>query len=80
MKIRKLPHFIIIIGLLALSTLFLLTTAWGTPVQDVISGVFVFVFYGLLIIGYLMRFVFIFLGVFGVYRIFQEHFNRQMAV
>ena len=80
MKISKSPHFIIIIGLLALSTLLLLTRAWGTPVQDVVSGVFVFAFYGLLIIGYLMRFVFIFLGVFGVYRIIRERFNRQMAV
>jgi len=75
----KLPHFIIIAAGLALTFGLVFSRAWGTPVEDILAGIFVTFFYGLLIISYLLRFVLVFLGVFALYRVIRDRMNTSLA-
>jgi hypothetical protein len=56
-----------------------LTRLWGYPINDIIVGLFVYAMYGLLLIGFLLRFALIFLGVFAVYKVFKERSHKQFA-
>lgn len=66
--------------LLALAFGIVLTQVWGTSLKDVFVGIVVYTLYGLLIVGYFLRFALIFLGVFAIYRILREKYQEQMIV
>lgn len=53
---------------------------YGISFKDMFAGLFTYALYGLLIILYLLRFVLVFLGVFAVYRILRERYNKSLAV
>jgi hypothetical protein len=57
-----------------------LTQYWGNPLKDIIVGIVAYTLYGLLIAVYFLRFALIFLGVFAVYRILRERYEKQLAV
>ena len=68
------------ISVTALSTFALaivLVQLRGTPLQDLLNGIFALAIYGLLIASYLLRIVLVFLGVFAVYQIIMKHVNSQ---
>ncbi len=66
--------------LLALAFGIVLTQVWGTSLKDVFVGIVVYTLYGLLIVGYFLRFALIFLGVFAIYRILREKYQEQKIV
>ncbi len=66
--------------LLALAFGIVLTQVWGASLKDVLVGIVVYTLYGLLIVGYFLRFALIFLGVFAIYRILREKYQEQMIV
>lgn len=56
----------------------ILTNVAGLTWREVIVGIVVFLFTVLLIIGYLLRFALIFIGVFALYRLLYERHKRQV--
>lgn len=77
MTTKKSIFFIIIIAVSAFGLLQLLPRVWDTPLQDIAAGIIISAFYGLIMIGYLLRFVLVFVGLLAFYRIVQKHFDKQ---
>jgi hypothetical protein len=74
---------LILISAIALSVfgfVIVLSQIGGIPVEDVIVGIGVYVLYGVLILGYLLRFALIFIGVFAIFRALQIRHYKQMEV
>lgn len=74
---------LVLISAIALSVfgfVIVLSKIGGIPVEDVIVGIGVYVLYGMLILGYLLRFVLIFVGVFAIFRALQLRHYKQMEV
>ena len=74
---------LILISAIALSVfgfVIVLSQSGGIPVEDIIVGIGVYVLYGVLILGYLLRFALIFIGVFAIFRALQVWHYKQMEV
>jgi hypothetical protein len=53
-----------------------LSAFWGVPLNDIVVGIVSITLYVVFFAVYLLRFAFIFFGVFAVYRILKERHNR----
>ncbi len=74
---------LVLISAIALSVfgfVIVLSKIGGIPLEDVIVGIGVYVLYGMLILGYLLRFALIFVGVFAIFRALQLRHYKQMEV
>lgn len=67
-------------SLLVTAPAIIFTNVAGITWRDAIVGIVVFLFTVLLIIGYLLRFTLIFIGVFALYRLLYERHKRQVIV
>ena len=52
----------------------------GVPLKDIFAGLFTYALYILLIVFYILRFALVFLGVFAVYRMLRERYNKRLAI
>ena len=66
-----------VIALLTLALAFVMVQLLGTPLQDLLNGLFVLAIYGLLIASYMLRIALVYFGVFVVYRILRKRVNGQ---
>jgi hypothetical protein len=66
-------------GLLADAVVIAVSQVWGMPLKDVVAGIALYTFMGLLIVGYLLRFALAFLGVFAIYRVLRERYYQRMV-
>jgi hypothetical protein len=66
--------------LLAFAFGIIIAQVLGIPAKDVIVKFFIYTLYGLFVVIYSLRFAFVFLGVFAVYKILRERYYKQMAV
>ena len=66
--------------LLAFAFGVVLTQAWGPSLKDISAGIVAYTLFGFLIVAYLLRFVFIFLGVFAIYKVLREKYQEQTIV
>jgi hypothetical protein len=77
---KKSVLFIIVIALSAFGLLQLLPRVWEAPLQDIAAGIVISAFYGLIMLGYLLRFFLVFVGLLAFYRMFQKRYDRQLGV
>jgi hypothetical protein len=77
---KKSVLFIIAIAVSALGLLQLLPRVWEAPLQDIAAGIVISAFYGLIMIGYLLRFFLVFVGLLAFYRMFQKRFDKQLGL
>ena len=70
---------VITAGVLADAMVIALSQIWGLQFKEVVAGIALYAFIGLLIVGYLLRFALVFLGVFAIYRILRERHYQQMV-
>lgn len=76
---KNLFTFVIFV-LLAFAVAIALPQLLGIPLKEAIGKFVVYSIYGLFVVIYLLRFAFVFLGVFAIYRMFLERHNKQMAL
>lgn len=75
---HKIPLKQITIGvLLSLAVVIIMFQFAGTPLKDIVVGIFISAVYAFLILSFLLRLAFIFLGVFAVYRVMRGRFQQQ---
>ena len=67
------------VGALLLVLLLVISQLWGTPIKDILVGIFVSALYAFLILAYGMRIAFVFVGVFAIFRMFQKRYTKQLA-
>jgi len=74
---KKLLTPVSVTALLTLTLAFAFVQLWRTPLQGLMNEIFALTIYGLLVASYLLWIVFVFLGVFAVYRIIRGYVNDQ---
>ena len=76
---HKIPLKQITAGILiSLAVVIIMFQFAGTPLKDIVAGIFISVVYAFLLLSFLLRLAFIFVGVFAVYRVVRSRFQQQV--
>ena len=75
MNHKKFLPLVALMALFPLTAVIAITQFGGTAFEEMISGISVLTVYALMMIGSLLRFGIIFLGVFAIYKVLWERVN-----